>query len=54
MEHKEVTTWVLASIFILFLLFSLYRPDLNLKDISGKIAAENSLPSTNLVLRFDF
>ena len=54
MEHKEVTTWVLVSIFILFLLFSLYKPDLNLKDISGKIAAENSLHSTNLVLRFDF
>ncbi len=54
MEHKEVTTWVLASIFVIFLLFSLYRPDLNLKDISGKITNEPNPSSTNLVLRFDF
>ena len=54
MGQKDTTILVLSSLFILFFLFSLYRPDLNLKGITGKTSAEDTLPSTGLVLRFDF
>lgn len=54
MEQKDITILVLGAFFILFVLFSLYNSYLNLEDISGRVVNEDVLPSTNLVLRYDF
>ena len=54
MEKRDISIIISGIFFILFLLFVLFRPDLNLEKISGKTIGESVLPRDKLVLRYDF
>jgi len=54
MEKRDISIIISGVFFILFLLFVLFRPDLNLEKISGKTIGEGVLPRDKLVLRYDF
>ena len=54
MEKRDISIIISGVFFILFLLFVLFRPDINLEKISGKTVGEGVLPRDKLVLRYDF
>lgn len=54
MEKRDTSIIISGVFFILFLLFILFRPDLNLEKISGKTIGEGVLLRDKLVLRYDF